>query len=119
MTNRGNDLGLRIDRAPTAQDPTARVVARILKAKPAITIKDISEMGDVVFTVDLKPFGVKAACLRQASLLKTHLLADFVGEFLLRQNLNLFMDLLMNQSYERMVGLYQHRNYGMWIDGLT
>ena len=80
-------------------------------------IREVTEDGDVIFAVDLRPHGIRPSDLTRANLLKTHLLADFIGEFLLRENISQFLDLLTKPEYEQMVRRFQHRWYGLWVLG--
>ena len=99
-------------------DPIAKTVTAILKANPPITIRRVEESGDVVFSVDLQPHGIKQSDLERSAFLRTVVTADFIGEFLLYKHLSEFLALLTTtHDYDRMVKEYQHTHFGMGRQG--
>ncbi len=101
-------------------DPIAKIIPKILRAKPPVTIREVRESGEIVFSIDLSPLGIKEADLKGSVFLRTVATSNFIGEFLLYQNFDRFLDLLMAANdYDQMVKKFQHLHFGVSRQGLV
>jgi hypothetical protein len=114
MTNRiPNDLGAT---PPPEEDTTARVVGKILRAKPKVEIGRVDGQGMVVFTLFYRSLRIKPEEIRRMSLLRRSLLADFLGRFLILTNLDDFLPLLTECDYTGWVRRFPHIQIGLGFD---
>jgi hypothetical protein len=90
-----------------------------MSAKPEIKIIDeCTEEGDIRFEVSLKSLGLPTDALRKyRSELSTDFAANFIGEILVRENIDKFVKLLINlkENYGAVVNKYDHRKFGMVV----
>ena len=93
--------------------------APMMIAKPEIKIIDgCTEEGDIRFEVPLKSLGLPVDAIKKyRTELSTDFAANFIGEILVRENLDKFVKLLVNlkEHYGCIVNKYDHRKFGMVI----
>jgi len=96
---------------PPPEDRTARVVARILEARPKVTVGNVSEHGMVRFTLSYRPLGISPHDVGMTALLRRSMLAEFLGQYLILINLNDFLHLLTECNYAHFVRKYPAGRY--------
>ena len=91
----------------------------MMASKPEIKIIDgCTEEGDIRFEVSLRSLGFPPDANRKyRAELSTDFAANFIGEILVRENLEKFVKLLVNlkENYNGVVNRYEHRKFGMVI----
>lgn len=90
----------------------------ILSSKPYIKIIGCTEEGDIRFEVPLKSLNfLPDTTKKYRTELSTDFAANFIGEFLVRENIDKFVKILMNfkENYIPVVNKYEHRKFGMLI----
>ena len=118
MINRTGNVTSPPSSVTPQDDPITKIITAILKGKPQIQIREVKESGDVIFSVDLQPLGVKESDLKRSAFLRTTANANFIGEFLLYQNFDKFLELLVTEpNYDAMVKKFQHQHFGMARQG--
>jgi hypothetical protein len=88
---------------------------RVLKSNPKASIEDIRPDGDVIFSVPLSKLGLNAGILSDNMLTGTDFFCNFVGEFIVRKNVNEFAEVLFSvdpKSYEEIVCSEEHTGFG-------
>lgn len=96
-----------------------KVFARVLKSTPEIEIVSFSkDNGDVVISVKQEDVINKKYLIDKNFIVKTKFFANFVGELLVRQNMEKFVNLLVKidaLNYDKSVCGYNHKNFGMSV----
>lgn len=89
-----------------------------MASKPRITIDAIKPNGNVTFHVKLKSLGLtEEDCSNPV--MWTRFFANFVGEFLVRENVSKFANILAeldNGLYSKLVAVSNHIDFGMAPD---
>lgn len=95
------------------------LIAKILLSKPSKVYisKECDEDGDLEFFVSYKDFGITVNDLNkfESDVLSSHF-ANFVGELLIRENINDFMAILTafdSKEYNYKVNRFTHDNFGV------
>ena len=85
--------------------------------KPEVKIIDkCTKDGDVIFEVPMRPLGLTWEVFEKYKReLSSNFVADFLGELLIRENINIFADVLMElrDKYIQVVNQYEHKQFGM------
>jgi len=97
--------------SPPPEDRTARVVARILEAKPKVAVGNVSEHGMVRFSLSYRPLGISPHDIGCMALLRRSMLAEFLGQYLILINLNDFLHLLTECNFPHFVRRYPAGRY--------
>ncbi len=88
----------------------------ILESSPRIKILSLKPDGDFVFSTQISELGLTSENLEKEPIAQTVFFANFVGELLVRRNLQEFvsrLDQLDQKTYDQMVNHYQHKHFGM------
>ena len=97
---------------------TREIIIAIESSKPKITIDAVQADGDVAFHVLLKDCSLeKEDCSNPV--MRTRFLIDFVGEMLVRENINRFASILTGLDpalYQKMICTCRHTDFGMVVD---
>ena len=83
-----------------------------------VKIEAIGKDGDVVFSLPQKSIGLTDEDAKKYSILKSNYFANFVGEFLVRKNINKFLKMLLEidaDVYRKIVCGFNHKNFGMFV----
>jgi hypothetical protein len=95
-----------------------QALASVIASKPRITVDEIKPEGDVTFHVKLNSLGLtKEDCANPV--IWTSFFANFVGEFLVRENIAKFGSVLPgldSAMYGKMVANRVHTDFGMVPD---
>jgi len=87
------------------------------KKKYNIDIEKVTKEGDIIFFIDQKALGLLDQDFKKYPILKTNFFANFMGEFLVRHNINEFTKIILNippSEYNNIVNKFNHRNFGMF-----
>jgi len=107
------------DRSESQPAGDGELFLKILKSNPKLTINGLDENGDVSFDVPFKQIGITKSDLEvHQHILRTTFFANFVGEFLIRQNIRDFIKILtgMNpNAYANVVNNWDHKSMGLGI----
>jgi len=101
---------------PPPEDTTARVVARILEARPKVAIGTVSEHGMVRFTLSYRPLGITPHDVGRMALLRRSMMVEFLAQYLILINLHDFLHLLTECNYSHFVRKYPGRYVGLHYD---
>ena len=102
---------------PPREDTTARVVARILRAKPKVVVGAVNPVGMIRFTLMYRPLRITSQEIRDMALLRRQLLADFLGKFLIQTNLDVFLPRIAEcDDFATHVRKYPIQHVGLYID---
>ena len=102
---------------PPPEDTTARVVARILRAKPKVIVGAVNPVGMVRFTLFYRPLRITPQEIRDMALLRREILADFLGKFLIQTNLDDFLPRIAEcDDYATYVRRYPIQHVGLYVD---
>lgn len=74
--------------------------------------------GDVVFSLPQKSIGLTDEDIKKYAIIRTNYFANFVGEFLVRKNINKFLKMLLDintDEYRKVVCGFNHKNFGMFV----
>jgi len=75
--------------------------------------------GDITYSVSFADLGISLPSLSHP-IYRTHSFANFFGEILLHQNLDVFADCVMRlKNYDALVKAYRHREFGLRTKGDT
>jgi hypothetical protein len=88
----------------------------ILNSSPVVKILTLKPDGDFVFSVSIQDLGLTTEELEKEPITATVFFANFVGELLVRRNLEKFvvmLDHLDQKIYDQMVNHYQHKHFGL------
>lgn len=102
--------------SPPTEDSTARVVGRILQAKPKVAVGNVGSNGMFRFTLFYRPLKISPQDIRNMALLRRSILGDFLGRFLILKNLDDFTPLLMECDYSYFVRRYPIQHVGLHLD---
>lgn len=95
------------------------VFLRVLKTNPKIEMLSFSkEGGDITISVKQEDVLAKKYINSDDYIIKTKFFANFVGELLVRQNIDKFINLLVkidSEHYDKLVCGFYHKNFGMYI----
>jgi hypothetical protein len=97
----------------------ANLLARIVKAEPVITVDGMAADGDVTFSVPVRELGISRSAWARIGLFRTAFFVNFVGDWLVRQNLAQFAGMLAQidaRNYDQIVNGFSHRHFGMLVD---
>lgn len=93
------------------------IITSIISSDPKPIINVVQADGDVTFHIKLKECNIsKEDCTN--SLLFTRFFVNFIGEFLVRQNIDIFASILIGLDhalYQKMVCTCSHHDFGMII----
>ena len=96
----------------------SEIVIAIASSKPTLTIDNVQTNGDVAFHVLLKDCALaKEDCSN--AVLRTRFFVNFIGEFLVRENIQRFAEILIGLDsalYQKMICVCEHTDFGMLID---
>lgn len=88
----------------------------ILESSPQIKIATLKPDGDFVFSAQIADFGINPEDFEKTPIAQTVFFANFIGELLVRRNLQDFvtlLDQLDQKTYDQMINNYQHKHFGM------
>jgi len=96
------------------------LVSKIIQSPSKIAISDkISKDGDVQFSVSMVDLGLTFNLfLKYKNEIFLDFMANFLGEFLIRENISQFRHLLISinvDKYNLMISHYEHRQFGMEV----
>lgn len=95
-----------------------KILESIVTAKPKISVDNVNTSGDVVFRVSVRSLGLdKKDCL--SPFMRTKFFVNFLGEFLVRENIRKFVAILtcLDQGiYKKLVLEDEHTDFGMFVD---
>ena len=83
-----------------------------------IKIEDLGGDGDIVFVIGQKELGLDDEDIKKYSIMKSNYFANFMGEFIVRKNVNKFIKLLLkmdSEEYSKTVCGFNHKNFGMFV----
>ena len=116
-----NNINRSQDSSDVAVKPTRfrELFSLILSSKPEIKIIDgCTPDGDIRFEVPLRTMGFLPDSMRKyRPELSTDFAANFMGEILVRENMDKFVKILVSlkDQYVPVVNKYDHRKFGMLI----
>src|ERR1035437_8456627 len=98
----------------------AEVFLKIFGSERMVDIKTetIGKDGDVVFSLSQKSMGLTDDDLKKYPVLRSNYFANFIGEFLVRKNINKFLKMLLEidpEEYRKTVCGFNHKNFGMFV----
>lgn len=88
----------------------------ILESSPQIKIVTLKPDGDFIFSAQISDFRINPEDFEKNTIAQTVFFANFVGELLVRRNLQDFvvlLDQLDQKTYDQMINNYQHKHFGM------
>jgi hypothetical protein len=95
----------------------SEVFLHVLKSKPKIDIVHFSKSaGDIAISVRQEDILSEKYLKEKNFIIRTKFFANFIGELLVRQNIEKFINLLVKidaNSYNKVVCGFNHRNFGM------
>ncbi len=94
------------------------LLAHIVNSTPKVTIEQVTPDGEVAFCVQLKDIKLTQERILSSKIGSTRFFSNFVGEFLVRSNMNVFAGILLgldSKTYDVLVTAYEHQNFGMFI----
>ena len=96
------------------------LIARIVKSPLKVTIEGVDDKGDIFFISDIRQLGfTKDDLATSALLIRTRFFTDFLGELLLRYNIDEFVRYISDQidavQYMSMVSRTRHGGFGLFI----
>jgi hypothetical protein len=96
------------------------LIARILESPMKVSIEGIDDKGDILFYVSLRHLGMtKADLTNYLRLICTRFFTDFVGELLVRYNIDDFVKYMSESiapnQYFAMVDSTRHGGFGLFI----
>jgi len=109
-------------RSAVQKDVSYDAFVKVLGSCPKASIEDVCSDGDVVFSVPLSDLGLTSESLALTPLSQTDFFANFVGEYIVRKNINQFADVLYSidpQIYEEVVCAEEHTGFGSVISKNT
>jgi hypothetical protein len=90
----------------------------IVSSKPKIVIDAVQANGDVTFHIKVKDCSLDKLDL-QNPIVRTTFFVNFLGELLVRENINKFAEILVGLDtglYNKMVCISSHTDFGMLVD---
>jgi len=91
----------------------------IIPCCPEIQIFDRKDDGDIKFSVTTEGLGISFEnYIKYKSEILTDFFANFLGELLVRENIDRFLDILTNidsEDYPSIVNGYEHKRFGIKI----
>ena len=95
-------------------------LCKIMDSSPSLEIMTtMSDEGDITFMVNLADMNLKyGTCMQYKEEIFSTYLVNFLGELLVRENINAFAPILIsldNESYGEMVNRYSHKKFGVEI----
>jgi hypothetical protein len=94
------------------------IFVRVLKSKPKLSLEQVQHNGDILFSVQIKDLGIDPAELAHP-IFRTRFFVNFVGELLVRCNVEVFAHILTNLDsgmYDKIICGCKHTDFGMYID---
>lgn len=89
-------------------------ILKLLKEPTPIKIALVSaESGDIAFTCSLSDLGLTQQTFHSHPFFRSNLWSNILGELLVRGNLNLFCDKVMDSSYNVLVRKFNHTGMGL------
>ena len=88
---------------PVIGDTTSKVVARIIRDRPRVTVQKLGPTGVVKFSMNYRELNLSPLDIQKMDFLSYQILADFIGGFLLQTNIDLFLDLITECNFEHHV----------------
>jgi hypothetical protein len=119
VTNRIPIIGQSCKSEARSYELLARLLSRLARATPSITIEPVDKNGDLAFFVRLADLKITRSDFKRVAFCKTTMLADTMAELLIWKNLPKFTDIvagLPTAEYEASLLRFDHRNAGL---GLT
>ena len=95
-----------------------KVFAKIVQSDPRVTIEELREDGDVVFSVPTPELGLRQESMSDNVVTDTDFFNNFVGEYVVRKNLDMFAEVLDRidaGAYENMVCANEHTAFGVVV----
>lgn len=112
---------LKTTESPISKNTKLReLISKVVSYSPYIKdIEDLNEEGDVVFKASMKDLGLTydLFCNYKSEIFSVFT-ANFIGELLVRENIDLFAKILTKievEDYPDMVHKYGHKKFGMEI----
>jgi hypothetical protein len=96
------------------------VIVAVASSNPKIEVESVHPDGDVVFIMKLKDLGLLKTDLEN-QFMRTRFLVNFLGEFVVRDNLAIFATILTGlppTEYEKIITNSRHTDFGMVFDRL-
>jgi hypothetical protein len=97
-----------------------QLLSRIIRSPLKMTIEGIDDKGDIFFFVPIRHIGLtKSDLTNSGTLIKTRFFTDFVGELIVRYNIDDFTRYICEQvdpnQYLAMVSRTRHGGFGLFI----
>jgi len=83
-----------------------------------IKIEPVGKDGDVIFSLSQKSIGLVDNDIKKYPIIKSNFFANFVGELIVRKNINKFIKTLLEtnpEEYRKVVCGFNHKNFGMFV----
>ena len=93
-----------------------KVFSKVVQSAPSVTVEELREDGDVVFSVPMSELGLRQESMSGNVVTDTDFFKNFVGEYVVRKNIDQFDALLAGidaGAYENMVCANEHTDFGM------
>lgn len=96
------------------------LISKIIDFNPEVEIVDkVNQEGDVKFFIKMKDIGIDFdSFINYKNEIFSDFIANFLGELIIRENINKFANLLTNidvENYISTVNDYEHRQFGMEV----
>jgi hypothetical protein len=96
------------------------LLSRILRSSLKVTIEGMDDKGDIFFFVPIKSIGLtKSELSASSSIIRTRFFTDFVGELLIRYNIDDFVRYMLEMvdpnQYLMLVSRTRHDHFGVFI----
>jgi hypothetical protein len=106
---------------PKPLDNSREVLFLIINQIPTISnISDIDENGHIKFETPLSSLGFNVYDFNKYnSEIMSNFMADFMGEYIIRENINVFLDKLIRLNhinYSNVVNKLEHKRFGMKVN---
>jgi hypothetical protein len=116
-----DNIGKKTEAIKDQKDPRFRkLISKIIQSVPDVNIFDsVNKDGDVQFSVSMADLGLTFDLfLKYKNEIFSDFMANFLGELLVRENINQFRQLLTSinvDEYNSMVSHFEHRQFGMEV----
>jgi hypothetical protein len=94
------------------------VFVTVLRSDPKVTIENVKQDGDIIFSVPLSTLGLDAESMGSNLVTSTDFFCNFVGEFIVRKNVSQFAEILFSvdpEVYDETVCAEEHTGFGTII----
>ena len=99
----------------------ANLFVKLTKANPELVIDPpMTKEGDICFRIPIEGTGLTRATWNKTPLVRAPFAMNYLGELLVRKNLDAFLRLLNGidpSAYHRVVNSYRHQCFGYKSDG--